>query len=25
LVDGIEVRLEDPEGAPRYMIGVIVA
>jgi len=23
LVDGVEVRLEDPEGAPRYMIAVI--
>ena len=23
VVDGVEVRLEDPEGAPRYMIAVI--
>src|SRR6202007_1064763 len=23
LVDGVEVRLEDPEGAPRYMIAVL--
>src|SRR5439155_866033 len=23
VVDGVEVRLEDPEGAPRYMIAVL--